>query len=128
MVSRVASVITGSPRTSAWTRVVEWHLRARLKALLFDDDDPSAAEAARVSVVAPAEVSESAKDKARRKRTADGWPVHSFRTLLGDLATITRNRVVARLGGAQPFEIVTRPTALQREAFKLLGVRLERTQ
>ena len=107
---------------------VEWHLRARLKPLLFDDDDPSAAEAVRVSVVAPAEVSESAKGKARRKRTADGWPVHSFRTLLGDLATITRNRVVARLGGAQPFEIVTRPTALQREAFKLLGVRLERTQ
>ena len=107
---------------------VEWHLRARLKPLLFDDHDPSAAEAARVSVVAPAEVSESAKDKARRKRTADGWPVHSFRTLLGDLATITRNRVVARLGGAEPFEIVTRPTALQREAFKLLGVRLERTQ
>ena len=107
---------------------VQWHLRARLKPLLFDDDDPSAAEAARVSVVAPAEVSESAKDKARRKRTADGWPVHSFRTLLGDLATITRNRVVARLGGAEPFEIVTRPTALQREAFKLLGVRLERTQ
>ena len=107
---------------------VEWHLRARLKPLLFDDHDPSAAEAARVSVVAPAEVSESAKDKARRKRTADGWPVHSFRTLLGDLATITRNRVVARLGGSEPFEIVTRPTALQREAFKLLGVRLERTQ
>ena len=107
---------------------VQWHLRARLKPLLFDDHDPSAAEAARVSVVAPAEVSESAKDKARRKRTADGWPVHSFRTLLGDLATITRNRVVARLGGSEPFEIVTRPTALQREAFKLLGVRLERTQ
>ena len=107
---------------------VQWHLRARLKPLLFDDHDPSAAEAARVSVVAPAEVSQSAKDKARRKRTADGWPVHSFRTLLGDLATITRNRVVARLGGSEPFEIVTRPTALQREAFKLLGVRLERTQ
>ena len=75
---------------------VQWHLRARLKPLLFDDDDPSAAEAARVSVVAPAEVSESAKDKARRKRTPDGWPVHSFRTLLGDLATITWNVSVRR--------------------------------
>ena len=29
---------------------------------------------------------------------------------------------------AEPFEIVTRPTALQREVFKLLGVRLERSQ
>ena len=102
---------------------VEWHLRERLKPLLFDDDDP-AAEAARASIVAPAQVSEAAKEKARSKRTANGHPVHSFRTLLGDLATIARNRVVPRLPGAEPFEVLTRPTALQREAFKLLGVRL----
>ena len=49
-------------------------------------------------------------------------PVH------GPSERLPWNRVVARLGGAEPFEIVTRPTALQREAFKLLGVRLERTQ
>ena len=107
---------------------VEWHMRERLKPLLFDDDDAAAAAAARSSIVAPAEVSPSATDKARRKRTAAGWPVHSFRTLLDDLATIARNRVAARLPGAEPFEVVTRPTALQREALKLLGVRLERTQ
>ena len=66
---------------------VEWHMRARLKPLLFEDDDPDAAEAARTSVVAPAEVSPSAKDKARSKQTAAGLPVHSFRTAtrrLGD--------------------------------------------
>ena len=107
---------------------VEWHMRERLKPLLFDDDDAAAAAAARSSIVAPAEVSPAAKDKARRKRTASGWPVHSFRTLLDDLATIARNRVVACHADAEPFEIVTRPTALQREAFKLLGVRLERSQ
>ena len=107
---------------------VEWHLRERLKPLLFDDDDPAAAEAARPSVVAPAKVSEAAREKARSKRTANGLPVHSFHTLLGDLATIARNRVVPRLPGAEPFEVLTRPTALQREAFKLLGVRLERSQ
>ncbi len=60
---------------------------------------------------------------ARNKRTADGWPAHSFRTLLGDLATIARNRVVPRVPGAKPFEVLTRPTTLQREAFELLGVR-----
>ena len=103
---------------------VEWHLRERLKPLLFDDDDPAAAEAARPSVVAPAKVSESARDKARSKRAANGLPVHSLRTLLGDLATIAHNRVVPRMPGAEPFEVLTRPTALQREAFKLLGVRL----
>ena len=107
---------------------VEWHMRTQLKPLLFDDDDPEAAAAARTSIVAPAEVSPSAKDKARSKRTAAGLPVHSFRTLLDDLATIAKNRVVARLPNAEPFDLITRPTALQREVFKLLDVRLERSQ
>ena len=107
---------------------VEWHMRQRLKPLLFDDEEPDVAEAARPSVVAPGEVSPSAQDKARRKRTASGEPVHSFRTLLDDLATVANNRVVAALADAKPFDLITRPTALQRKAFKLLGVRLERTQ
>ena len=113
---------------------VEWHMRQRLKPLLFDDEEPDVAEAARSSVVAPAEVSPSAQDKARRKRTASGERVHSFRTppppppLLDDLATVANNRVVAPLADAKPFDLITRPTALQRKAFKLLGVRLERTQ
>ena len=107
---------------------VEWHMRQRLKPLLFDDEDPEQAQAARPSVVARAEVSPGAQDKARSKRTASGESVHSFRTLLDNLATITKNRVVAPLAGAEPFDLITRPTAQQRKAFKLLGVRLERTQ
>ena len=107
---------------------VEWHMRQRLKPLLFDDEEPEVAEAARASVVAPAEASPSAQDKARSKRTASGESVHSFRTLLDNLATITNNRVVAPLAGAEPFDLITRPTAQQRKVFKLLGVRLERTQ
>ena len=107
---------------------VEWHLRDKLAPLLFEDEDKEQAEALRTSVVAPAEVSPSARDKARCKRTAGGYPVHSFRTLLDDLSTLTKNRVVPRLPGAEPFEMLTRPTPLQREAFRLLGVRLECTQ
>ena len=103
-------------------------MRQRLKPLLFDDEDPEEAQAARPSVVARAEVSPGAQDKARSKRTASGESVHSFRTLLDNLATITKNRVVAPLAGAEPFDLITRPTAQQRKAFKLLGVRLERTQ
>lgn len=107
---------------------VQWHMRQRLKAMLFDDEDPEAAEAARASIVAPARVSDSAQSKARTKRTAEGDPVHSFRTLLNGLATVTRNTVAPRLPGAEPFEIITRPTALQHKAFELLGVRLSCTQ
>jgi len=104
---------------------VEWHMRKRLAPLLFDDEDPAGAEAPRASVVAPARVSESARRKARRKRTDDGRPVHSFRTLLGDLDTVTKNRVAPRLPGAEPFDVLTRPTELQRKAFRLLGVTLK---
>ena len=105
---------------------VEWHMRKRLAPLLFDDDeDKAGAEAARTSVVAPAKASESARRKAQRKRTEHGQPAHSFRTLLGDLATVTKNRVTPRLPGAEPFNLLTRPTELQRKAFRLLSIRLQ---
>ena len=80
---------------------VEWHMRQRLAPLLFDDQDPNGAP--RPSVVAPAKVSQAAQKKAQSKRTPDGLPVHSFRTLLEDLATIVRNQVVPKLPGARPF-------------------------
>src|SRR5205807_6785103 len=60
---------------------VEWHMRRALKPLLFDDDDKASAEAARESIVAPAQRSERAQMKARTKRTEGDAPVHSFRTL-----------------------------------------------
>ncbi len=101
----------------------EWHRRKRLAPLLFDDEEPAAAEAARSSGVAPARVSASAQRKAASKRTDDGRPGHSFRTLLRDLAPLTKNRVMPRLPGAEPFDRLTRPTEWQREAFRLLGVR-----
>ena len=108
---------------------VEWHMRQRLSPMLFDDEDREGAEAARTSIVAPAQVSETAQAKACSKRTADGGPVHSFRTLLNDLATVTRRNTVApRLPGTEPFEVITRPTPLQDKALKLLGVRLSCSQ
>ena len=102
---------------------VEWHMRRALAPLLFDDDDPAAAEAARPSPVAPARRSKAARAKAGRKRTPDGLPVHSFRSLLGDLATLTRNRVRPAVPGAMTADVLARPTPLQDKAFRLLGVR-----
>ena len=102
---------------------VEWHMRRALAPLLFDDDDPAGAEAARASPVAPARRSKAARAKAGRKRTPDGLPVHSFRSLLGDLATLTRNRVRPAVPGAMAADILARPTPLQDRAFRLLGLR-----
>jgi hypothetical protein len=101
---------------------VEWHMRQALKPLLFDDDDKAAAEALRPSIVAPAPRSPRAKAKAATKRTADGSPVHSFHTLLADLATLTLNQVRPLGPDGATVEILTTPTPLQQRAFELLGV------
>jgi hypothetical protein len=72
---------------------LEWHMRQSLAAILFDDHDRAAGEALRPSPVAKARPSPAAKRKANTKRTDDGLPVRSFRTLFADLATLTRNTV-----------------------------------
>lgn len=101
---------------------VEWHMRERLKALLFDEEDKRGAEAARTSVVAQAQRSARTLAKIHTKRTSEGLPAHSFRTLLQDLATLTQNRIVPKISGAQPFEMLATPTAVQQRAFDLLGL------
>ena len=99
---------------------VEWHMRQALAPILFDDHDRAAAEARRASPVAKARVSEAASRKAKTKLTDDGWPVHSFRSLLADLATLTRNKV--RFGKGQAMTMLATPTPVQNRAFALLGI------
>ena len=103
---------------------VEWHMRQTLTPVLFDDEDKESAEASRASIVAPAERSQSAKRKASTKRTEDGYPAHSFQSLLGDLATLAKNRVRANGAGSAEFYMLTKATALQSRVFELLGVTL----
>lgn len=104
---------------------VQWHMRRTLAPLLFDDQDRAAAAASRPSPVAAATLSPAAKTKARTGKTAEGGPVHSFRTLLADLATLTRNTV--RFGDDLPTTMLSRPTPLQTRAFNLLGIPLSPT-
>ncbi len=103
---------------------VEWHMRQALAPILFDDHDKAAAEKQRASIVAPAQRSPSAESKDRTKRTHDGLPVHSFQTLLRDLATLTRNRVRYLAHAAPTFVRLSTPTQLQQRAFDLLGVKI----
>jgi hypothetical protein len=102
---------------------LEWHMRQALAPMLFDDHDRAAGEALRSSPVAKAEPSPAATRKARTKRTDKGQPVHSFRTLLADLATLTRNTV--RCGKAPKMALLARPTEIQQRALDLLGVKLQ---
>lgn len=101
---------------------VAWHMRKALAPLLFDDHDKENAGKGRSSPVAPAKVSAAAYAKAASRKTADGGPVHSFRTLLQDLATLSRN--VVRLGGAPAVAMLATPTPLQQEVFNKLQVPL----
>ena len=101
---------------------ITWHMQARLASLLFTDDDKPAARAARTSPVAPAARSPRALAKAATKQTPGDLPVHSFATLLADLATICLNQIQPADPALPGFRLVTTPTPLQRQAFELLGV------
>src|SRR6201998_2237688 len=105
---------------------LQWHMRQSLAPMLFDEPNPAAREAQRTSPVAKAEPSPAAKRKAARKCTdpADGepLPVHSFHTLLGDLATLTRH--VVRPGGDRLTAVLATPTQTQHRALDLLGLTL----
>ena len=103
---------------------VEWHMRQSLASILFDDDDKPQAQAARASIVAPAQRSAAAKRKALTKQTRDGIKVHSFQTLIGDLATIVKNRIQPTDKNIAVFDMLTQPTVIQQRAFDLLGLTL----
>ena len=101
---------------------ITWHMQARLAPVLFTDDDKPAAQAARHSPVAPAARSPRALAKAAAKRTPDDLPVHSFDSLLADLATICLNQIQPADPALPGFRLVTIPTPLQRQALDLLAV------
>jgi len=107
---------------------VEWHMRQRLKPMLFDDEYLEEASAARASPVAKAPRSEHAKAKDASKTADDGTPVHSFRTLLQDLATLAYNITSTHLNPNAKILTTTRPTPLQAKAFRLLGLNPACTQ
>ena len=101
---------------------ISWHMQARLASLLFTDDDKPAVQAARPSPVAPAARSPRALAKAAAKKTPGDLPVHSFASLLADLATICLNTIAPADPALPGFRLVTTPTPTQRQALDLLGV------
>ena len=99
---------------------VEWHMREAWRELMFADTD-NQAKATR-DPVAPARRSKAALAKAARHTLDDGTPVHSFATLMAELATIVRNTCRTPNAGpnAPTFEVLTTPNAKQQRAIELL--------
>lgn len=100
---------------------VEWHMREKLRPVLFADDDHASATAARKSIVAPAQRSESAKRKDATRRSSENFPVQSFHDILQDLGTLCRNQIRIPEFDSE-FEKLTLATPYQKHVFELLGV------
>ena len=100
---------------------ISWHMKQALAPILFVDNDKPAAAAKRANPVAAAERSDAALAKAARKHTTENTPVHSFTSLLADLATICANQIQPT-DDLPAFIKITTPTPVQRQAFELLGV------
>ena len=100
---------------------VEWHMRQAWRELMFADPE-QAAKASR-DPVAPAQRSQAGLEKVKSRMLDDGTPVHSFSTLMAEMAMIVRN--TCRMPGQGPdsptLEIVTTANAKQRRALELIG-------
>jgi Transposase DDE domain len=107
---------------------LEWHMRVKLAPMLYDEEDHEAAAALRTSPVAKAQRSPVALAKQTCGVTPDDLPVHSFHSLLADLATLTRNQIVTGVTDTYEITAYARPTPIQQKAFDLLGIDPERTQ
>lgn len=99
-------------------------MRERLALLLFEEEE-SLEPLESPSVVVPNKSQTPRRRKASTKRNSECFPVQSFRTLLTNLATITKNQVPPKLGGVSvSFDKLTIPSSLQQKAFDLLEVSL----
>lgn len=99
---------------------VEWHLRRVWAPLLFEDEQ-LAQQRRRRDPILPASCSPSAQEKKLTRQTADGFPVHSFETLMAELASRARVTYTLKSDAAAPsFQQVPEPTPLQAKAYELL--------
>jgi len=105
---------------------VEHHMRNALAPILFADHQPKARE--RASIVRPARPSPAAQRKLAKRHTSDGTPIMAWHDLIANLGTLTINQVALPLDRARTIHMLARPTALQEQAFAILGVPLPRVQ
>ena len=101
---------------------VEWHMRRALAPILFEDAELPAARLRRDPVL-PAQPTASAKAKKATHTTPDGLPVHSFESLIAELASRARNTYRLKSDDSKlTFKQIPAPTPIQRRAYELLGL------
>jgi transposase len=99
---------------------VEWHIKEAWRSLLFSDEEVDLKKIR--DPVLPTVPSENAREKARTKRTSEGFQAHSFRSLLTHLSTITRNTCLcSREKELGSFVVDTKPDEIQKRALDLIA-------
>jgi len=100
---------------------VEWHMRRAWAPLLFEDEELPEQRRRRDPIL-PAAASGSAQKKKATHQTADGFPVHSFQTLMAELASRARVTYELQSDSSSPtFKQVPEPSPLQAKAYQLLA-------
>jgi transposase len=100
---------------------VQWHMLQAWAPLLFADQQLPEMRKLRDPIL-PATISESAKDKKATHQTQDALPVHSFSSLMDDLATRVRVTYGLKSDTSSPtFQQVPDPSPLQARAYQLLA-------
>lgn len=102
------------------TYYVQRYMMEALRPLLFADEDQDA-KATR-DPVAPAKRSKKALKKTSEKSLEDGSRVHSFKTLLHHMSTVTRDLCVQKIDGADDntFSMDTKLSPKQQKVYDLL--------
>jgi transposase len=99
---------------------VEWHLRRAWAPLLFEDEERREDHKRRDPIL-PAKPTASAKAKKQSHETRQGLPVHSFPTLLAELASRARVTYEFKSGELKlTCQQVPEPTPLQARAYELI--------
>lgn len=99
---------------------VQWHMQEAWKSLLFFDEDQAAKRGR--DPVAPAKRSRAARRKAEERVLEDGTPVHSFRTLMAELATLVANECRPKgTDDSATFRLYTTPNSKQQRALELIN-------
>jgi transposase len=100
---------------------VEWHMREAWAPLLFQDEELGKDRKQR-DPVAPAQPSPSVRHKKATRRSCEQLPLHSFKTLLAELAKRCRNTCRVKSDPASRFSSLTDLSPLQARALQLLGL------
>jgi len=100
---------------------LEWHIRQALASIFSEEHNRLGKLITKLNSVTPARGSSAKECKVATLCTVDDYPLHSFRTLLSDLATFTLNTVTTLKSDTFP---MLATSTFKANVFTLLGIKI----